>query len=130
MDVHGRFSLRCNGSIDAIGAKCNFRIAVALQHFAVHFPVTHSAAAVAAPGVHHDFTRELARRRIKTERTSLQAEGSMNRVQRIAKRVIDSRALRVELKCEILRGSRDAGREKRNRPQELQARSALVRWGV
>src|SRR5271168_133304 len=131
VDVYRRLSLHGYGSVHVIGAKRDLRIALALENLPVHFAITHAVSAVTAPGIHQDFTRDLASSSIQTQRTLLQAEGSVNRVERTAERVIYSRVFRVELKYQILRGSRDAaGREKRNRPQELQARSALVRWGV
>ncbi len=69
---HRRLSLQGHNPIDAIRTKCNFRIAVALQHLSMHFVVTHSAATVTALCIHYDFARNLARsgitrRTIKTQ---------------------------------------------------------------
>jgi pyruvate/oxaloacetate carboxyltransferase len=80
----------------------------------MHFVITHSAATLTAFCIHYDFASELARSGItrgtvKTQRTLLQPERSMNRVERIAERVVNSGVLRIQLKCHALRGRNDAG---------------------
>src|ERR1700689_4498840 len=109
MHTYRRLSLPRYGSFDAVGTEGNFRILVTLQHFAVHLAVTHSAAAVATLGIHHDRSSDFARSGIELQRTLLQAEGSANRVQHVAEREVDRGVLRIELKYQTLRGRRDAG---------------------
>jgi hypothetical protein len=90
----------------------------------MHFVVTHSAAALTAFRIHYDFARELARSRvtrraIKAQRTLLQAERSMNRVERIAEREVNSGVLRIQLKGHTLRYRSNAGNcQKCNDSQE------------
>ena len=85
----------------------------------MHLAVAHSVSALAAGCVHYNFAREFAQWGIEMQRTLLQVKSSANCVQHIAKREIDGRALRVELNCQVLRGSRDLhSREKCNRRQE------------
>jgi hypothetical protein len=69
----------------------------------MHFVVTHSAAALTALCVDYDFTRDFARSRIagrmiQAKRTSLQAKGSVNGVEHIAQREVNSGVLRIQLK--------------------------------
>ena len=124
---HGRLSWQGHSSIDAIRTKCNLRIAVALQHFPMHFVVTHFAATLTAFCIHYDFAREPARSRItgraiKAQSALLQPERSMNRVERIAERVVNSGVLRVQLKCHTLRDRSQAGNCKKcDDTQELGA---------
>src|SRR5271170_292780 len=130
---HGRLSVQRHSPVDAIRTKCNFRIAVAFQYFPMHFVVTHFAATLTAFCIHYDFAREparsrITRRTIEAQRTLLQAERSMNRVERIAERVVNGGVLRVQLKCHTLRGTSDAGKCKKcNESQELTAHMPSIK---
>jgi hypothetical protein len=79
----------------------------------MHFVITHFASTLTASCIHYDFAREparsrITRRTIKAQSPLLQPERSMNRVEGIAERVIDSGVLRVQLKCHTLRDRSDA----------------------
>ena len=95
MQANGRFPLLQNRSIDAIQAEGDFRVALALQNFTMHLPVTHAVAALAGPGIHSNFTGEVARARIKVQRTRPGAESAVNRVQHIGESEIDGGLLRI-----------------------------------
>ena len=71
-------------SLDLIRTECNFRIAVTLQNFFVHFAVAHSVAALAAFGIHYDLAGQFARSSSQVQRTFLQMKCSVNGVQHIA----------------------------------------------
>src|SRR5882757_2837201 len=71
MNANGGFTLGSNAAVNVIRAKCDFRIACALQDFAVHFPIAHAAAALATPGIHNDFPSQLAGHRIEMQVASL-----------------------------------------------------------
>ena len=117
VDFYRRFSLQRDGPLDAIRTEYDFRIALTLQHVALHFRIAHPVAAFAACGVHHDFAREFARSGIKLQRTLLQVERSTNRVQHIAEREMNRGVLRIELKCHTLLSHRDRSRDQCNHYQ-------------
>jgi hypothetical protein len=128
VDLDGRLSLRQYGSFDAIGVECNFGVAIALQHFPLHLPVAHPAAAIATPGIDDNFAGEFFRSRIKVKRTMLQMKCSVNRVQCVAKRKSNGSVLRIKLECDILRRGRKGGkREKYNRSQGRTAHPILAK---
>src|SRR5580704_99768 len=102
VDPHRGLSLHRNSSIDPVRTEYDFRVAVTLQHFAMHLTVTHAAAAVAAPGVHNDCTGELARRGIEPQRAFLQAECPAHRMKHITEQEIDSGVLRVQPEYQFL----------------------------
>src|SRR6202050_2655981 len=97
-----RLSLRRNRALNAVRAKRNFRIALALQDFAVHLAVADSAATGAAFGVDHNLTADFSGGRIELHGSVLQLKGSMHGVKYVAQRELDGGLRRIKLQCRTL----------------------------
>ena len=82
--AHRGFSLGCYLSVYSIGSENNFRIAVTLQNFFMHFAVAHAVAALASPGVDHDFAGQFTGGGRQAQRAFLQMKCSVNRVKHVA----------------------------------------------
>ena len=101
---HLRNTLRIDGSFYVLRSKNNLRIFLALQNFLMHFLVAALVVAVAARGVHDDFSARISRRSIETDVAALQLECPMNGVERGIEREFDCGLRGIQLDCRFLRG--------------------------
>jgi len=82
--LRARTALRLKGAFHAVGAKNNIRKARALEHFLVHFFVAGIVAALSAAGIHDDFARSPAGRRVEVQSAALERKRSVHRVKAAA----------------------------------------------
>src|ERR1035438_5588245 len=84
VQLHLRLAFGGDLAIHAVGTKGDFGIFGDLQNGGVHSLVAGRAAALAAGGVHHDLARRLAGLRVEGQRTALEMEVPVYRVQQAA----------------------------------------------